>query len=308
MKSLTSCRLFAFCFCLLAGRLVHASTPESSPVWDGIRSSFALPWRDLLVKQHESTLRSLAEGFSVNLSYSHALTETRSSIGKGTQGAAATNDSLQLGVKYNPLSYWFVSLNTLAYLHRDLQKPWDPDFSYVFGYDDWHPYTLSLTYANYGGNRIHPNTALGEHHTRFNQGAWTLGWKFPLPEPLQHLVTVGHGDAVNCSTALTWIPEYTDLASNSVKPNKETVSLGCKYSLTDAWYFNGNAVGYPHRQQQQPWDPDFTYGFGYFDWHPGSISVQYNNYSGNRFPGRLHAAGTGTFRNGAISVSWGQSW
>ena len=37
---------------------------------------------------------------------------------------------------------------------------------------------------------------------------------------------------------------------------------------------------YPFPFQQQPWDPDFTYGFGFFDWHPGSISIQYNKIHG----------------------------
>jgi hypothetical protein len=57
--------------------------------------------------------------------------------------------------------------------------------------------------------------------------------------------------------------------------------------------------------QQQPWDPDFTYGFGYFDFHSGTFSVQYNNYSGNRFPWRHRGPHTGTFAYGGISISWG---
>jgi hypothetical protein len=65
---------------------------------------------------------------------------------------------------------------------------------------------------------------------------------------------------------------------------------------------------YPDKTQQQPWNPDYTYGFGFFDWHPGTISVQYNNYSGNRFKLSDRAAGTGHFQNGSISVAWSKSW
>jgi hypothetical protein len=65
---------------------------------------------------------------------------------------------------------------------------------------------------------------------------------------------------------------------------------------------------YPKKEQQQPWNPDFTYGFGYFDWHPGQLSIQYNNYSGNRFSSSEQAKGTGKFNNGSISIAWSKSW
>jgi hypothetical protein len=60
--------------------------------------------------------------------------------------------------------------------------------------------------------------------------------------------------------------------------------------------------------QQQPWDPDFTYGIGYYDWHPGTILVQYNNYSGNRLPWRDKSADTGKFKDGSITISWSWTW
>ena len=65
---------------------------------------------------------------------------------------------------------------------------------------------------------------------------------------------------------------------------------------------------YPYPEQKQPWDPDFTYGFGYFDWHPGTISVQYNNYSGNRYPWHKKSPDTGRFKDGAITISWSWMW
>jgi hypothetical protein len=36
--------------------------------------------------------------------------------------------------------------------------------------------------------------------------------------------------------------------------------------------------------------------------------VRYNNYSGNRFPGRERAPGEGTFRSGSVSVWWMVPW
>ena len=47
---------------------------------------------------------------------------------------------------------------------------------------------------------------------------------------------------------------------------------------------------------------------GYFDWKPGTISIQYNNYSGNRFHSSERAKGTGEFLNGSLSIAWSKSW
>ncbi|WP_369062427.1 hypothetical protein ABOZ73_09080 [Caulobacter sp. 73W] len=62
------------------------------------------------------------------------------------------------------------------------------------------------------------------------------------------------------------------------------------------------------KPQQQPWDPDFVYSFGWFDWRPGGWSVQYSNYSGNRYPGADRAAGTGRFKDGTISVTYNHAF
>ncbi len=74
------------------------------------------------------------------------------------------------------------------------------------------------------------------------------------------------------------------------------------------WYFDVNVFCYPKSGQQQPWDPDYTYGFGFPDWHPGSFSIQYNNYSGNRFSSEDRAENTGKFRDGTITASWSWAW
>ncbi|MFL5752299.1 MAG: hypothetical protein ACJ76F_02745, partial [Bacteroidia bacterium] len=33
-----------------------------------------------------------------------------------------------------------------------------------------------------------------------------------------------------------------------------------------------------------PWDPDYSYGFGYFDWRNFRISLTYGNWAINRLP------------------------
>ncbi|MCB1656632.1 MAG: hypothetical protein KDI39_00190 [Pseudomonadales bacterium] len=280
----------------------QASDDKDSELWLGLKSSFSLPVSELLIKPSDNEWNNLFRGVSVRLAYSYPLTKSLSAQGLDNQGESATNSTLQMGLKYTPISYWYLNANFIRYLQPELQKPWDADISYSFGYDDWHPYTLSLSYSNTLGN------SLVSKKPSFNEGTWVLGWKLPLSDGLKNILLTGYGDTMGCSSAFSLTPKYSDSVTKTTQSNKMSLSLGCKYTIFGGWYINFNALYYPDSSQKQPWNPDFTYGFGYFDWHPGTISVQYNNYSGNRFNQSKTATGTGEFKNGSISVAWSKSW
>lgn len=283
--------------------------PWCCNVINGIFSSFSLPLGDLLRKNHQSECRNLIDGLSIGFSYCYPLKEIKTSAsGYMRAGEQDRNMTLSTSISYNPLSYWFGSVSFYSYLHPELKASWSPDFSYSFGYNDWHPYTLSLVYANYSGNRLFPDTDKGEIRTRFVEGTWSLGWKFPQPEFLQRLFLIHPGGSFSHSIGLNLSPEYLDLKTLNKKKWKKTFLFSTRYVIYGSWYCNMTAFWYIDTESQQPWNPDFTYGFGYFDWHPGTISVQYNNYSGNRFPGRKPEKGTGRFTDGAVCISYGWSF
>ena len=284
-----------------------APPPVREQILEGLRGSFALPWRDLLHEESGSEWSNLLTGFSGGVAFAYPLKlSPPAKSGTGAEGDRESHlETLTATLTYQPLGAWFASATAYHYRDPALQEPWNPDFTYVFGYDDWRPYTLSLVYSNYGGNRWRPDAAAGERRTRFREGGLSLGWKFLLPPRLESLL-VNPGGSLGCATSLNDSPDYTDLASGGLRHDKTSLSVGCKYSPVGWWYVNFKANYYPRPAQQQPWDPDFTYGFGYFDWHPGTISVQYNNYSGNRFPGRRPGAGTGRLQDGSLTIS--TSW
>lgn len=245
--------------------------------------------------------------FRLRLAFDYPLRTTATGeLGAGTQGGPAVSPTLQAELRANPTTYWFGGITFYRYLYGERQQAWNPDFTYTFGYDDWHPYTVSLVYGNYSGNRINPGPR--EAHSRFGQGTWSLGYKFPMPQVLDPIFKLDETHEVNCNANANLTPRYTALRTTEIQKYKRTLSLGCRYSLPNNLYANLTLIYYPDRSQQQPWDPDFTYGFGYFDWRPGTITVQYNNYSGNRFPWQDSNSGQGGFRRGSISISWSHSW
>lgn len=299
-----------FIFICAFGGYAQSRGKKENPVLQGLKNSFAVPWEDLLKKKHNSEWRNLLSGFSISFSTSYPLSTSSpsSSQGSGTEGEPGLNRTFNTTVKYSPIKNWFGSVTYYHYFRPDLQRTWSPDFSYVFGYSDWRPYTLGLTYANYGGNRLKPDREAGEKRTNFRQGTFTLSWKFKLPKKWERMLTVSSKGSFGGALALKATPDFTNPVTKQPDNWKKVLSVSFKYTIHEWIYVNASFNHYLDSSHQQPWDPDFTYGFGYFDWHPGTFSLQYNNYSGNRLPWRDAADGTGVFESGGLSLSWGWSF
>jgi hypothetical protein len=231
-------------------------------------------------------------------------------LGSGVQGSTSASASVQAQLRWMPLrpSWWFAQVAFYKYLRPEWQQPWHPDFTYSFGYDDPRPGNWGLFYANYTGTRLQPNEAAGEHRFNFPEGQWTIARRFALPKSLEPTLLVGDGDSALCSAEGHLMPRFERVEGGPPGHDKVSLSLGCRYMRPHGWYFDTSVFVYPRGGQQQPWDPDFTYGFGYADWRPGQLAIRYNNYSGNRFPGRERAPGEGRFDSGSISVTWTVPW
>ncbi len=275
---------------------------DADLIWEGVTSSFAFPIQEL--EERDSWYDGLSGNVGFNLPI--AQSEAANLPPGSTSGPTNYNTTATLSLKYTIAGSWFVSTSFYHYIDDEQQQAWNPDFTYVFGYSDWRPYTFSLVYSNYGGNRFSPEA--GGNRTEFNQGTWALGWKFPITSPLKDWLSFTEDGAIGCQVDYNLTPEFFDLNSVSYKENHQTVSLGCKYSIFGNWYINGTAFYYFDKSQQQPWNPDYTYGFGYFDWRPGTITLQYNNYSGNRWNKSQRGEGTGRFKDGAITLAFSFSF
>lgn len=194
-------------------------------------------------------------------------------------------------LNWNPHSYFFGRLTALRYVDPSQVQPWNPDFTYAFGYNDWHPGTTSLTFEHYGGNRW------GGGGASIAEGSVVLGQK--APEIRLWPDRFGVPSAMG---TLSWTPRFYDNAG-AQRANKLAAHLRLGYRLfqiVDFWvtphhYFGG---------VQQPWDPDYTYGLGVADWKPWTLSVTYANYAGNRFPWRTAPTTTPSgFLDGSLAVS-----
>lgn len=301
---------FLLCFGLSSLCFAQEENDEVRQIMRGVSSSFSLPLRDLLEKKDPSEWRNLFHGFSGSFGFETPV-QTRNVIqsqGQDSQGVVATSTTGNFNLRYNPLSYWFFQTTIYGYLFPDERASWSPDFTYVFGYDDWHPYTFSLVYANYTGNHFSPDADKGEHYSQFDQGTVSLGWKYVLPKFLEQLFIVHPTGGIGFGIYYNVTPSYVESNSTRLGEWKQSLSFTMRYVIYKWFYFNFAFYYYPDPSQRQPWDPDFTYGFGYFDWHPGTITIQYNNYSGNRYPWNKGSPNTGDFGDGSVSILYTWAW
>ena len=225
-------------------------------ITEGVLSSFSF---DLQEKLSESKKQQWQEGvldeFSLNLSYHYPLKKSASASRGVTKNRSAS--SVTSTITWNPISYWQASLSLYKYIDENAKQASSPDFTYSFGYSDWHPYTLSLIYSNFGGNRFNPKD--GEQVTKFYEGTFTLGWNFVLKEKIQEVFRITDESNLACGTNLSLTPKFNDPNYKAYRKWKTIASLNCKYTIYDSWYFNFSLFKYPFPDQQMDWDADFLF-------------------------------------------------
>ncbi|MEY4922653.1 MAG: hypothetical protein RLY17_1370 [Pseudomonadota bacterium] len=259
---------------------------------------FSNPWSRLFSGDEDT--------FSIALTYSSPLKKKLVNVPTGKDTSESVYKLNQRGLfsmQYSPISYFFANMTVRVPL-QDTSK-YSTDFVYSFGYDDWHPGTFSLVYGNYNDNNsFFP--VKGAQRTRFEQGSWTLGYKFTLPKTVESALLINKDDSLVCQLGYSYAPRYYSDASSSIKENKNSFLGSCGYTLQQHYFLRLSAFYYPDQNQQQPWNYDYTYSFGYTsNYARGSWSVHYGNYTGTRYPWRQNA--NANFRSGTINLSWSLS-
>ena len=268
-------------------------------IWKNMQTSFTVPWEDFVKMNQVDRLSG-----SVNFTYPLSNVGSQVDNGNASQGIPLSSAVIALSLAYTPISYWFMSVSAMRYLYPDEKRSWNPDFTYSFGYNDWHPYTFSFVYSNFGGNRFVPSLAQGEAVTHFLEGNFSLGWKFPSAKIIEHLCVVHPSGGIGHSIHINTHPQYRIQGSKEIGMWKTSASFSTKYTIYEQIYLNFTVFWHPIPGQQQSWDPDFTYGIGFFDWHPYTLSLQYNNHVGGRFPWNPATIKSRGLFDGTLSLSW----
>ncbi len=162
------------------------------------------------------------------------------------------------------------------------RAPWISDFNYAFGRYNWRPKTWSYGYENYAPNKYSdsPDVLL----RKFLQGNFFVSYNNGLFQRLMDRLHVGNSNLIITPFlrySFNFIDENQNIQKGFGKPN---MGLALRYNIWKNFYAESAVYAYISPKYKQPWDPDYTYGFGYFDYRPFRFSFTYGNWVINRFP------------------------
>ncbi|RZI45368.1 hypothetical protein [Candidatus Finniella inopinata] len=207
------------------------------------------------------------------------------------------SESVGLGYGYE----WFgACFNVSGYQYR---YPWNPDFSYSFGYYDWGPGGICFEYRNDGGNRFNPKPT--EKVSDLDAGGWSLNYHVRIPDGLQKALKFKADNPLGFSIGGSIVKKYFDSESNKNKEFKQKISFSFSYQITPPLSF-GIGFGMYLGHCKQPWDSDFTYQLSYNIPVPrGQLNISYANYGPTRYPWNPREGKTLLVpEDGSITLSW----
>lgn len=178
------------------------------------------------------------------------------------------------------------SVNTTFYkdFNPRAHARWIADYTYSIGRYNWRPNRVNFGYENYINNKY--SDSFKTFTDRFLEGYYFVSYNH-VPEKLNKNIRIDSTSNLKLIYFVRYAFKYrneNDVTYGGFFNGKPTLGAAVRYSifwniyLESAVYFYFN----PSRQKQ-PWDPDYTYGFGYFDWRAFRLSVTYGNWAINRF-------------------------
>jgi hypothetical protein len=162
---------------------------------------------------------------------------------------------------------------------------WTNDFSYAIGRYNWRPRRFNFGYENYLNNKYTDSwKVLGD---KFMQGYYFLSYSHLMNDKYFRHVSLDNSSSFRFTYFARYAIKY-DVGNNEelkgeLLRGKPSGGAGFRYTIWKNLYVESAFYLYL-KGQQAPWDPDYSYGFGYFDWRSFRVSVTYGNWAVNRFP------------------------
>jgi hypothetical protein len=190
--------------------------------------------------------------------------------------------------------------------NKNASAAWISDFTYAFGRYSWRPKTWSYGYENYAPNKY--SSSGRELLGNFLQGNFFLAYNNGLFQRLMERMHVGNAN-LTITPFVRYAFNFIDESHNVRRGlGKPTMGIGMRYNFWKSLYVESAVYGYISPRHKQPWDPDYTYGFGWFDWRPFRLSITYGNWVINRFPWNEQHYPNYGFWDGNFRLSFNWAW
>jgi hypothetical protein len=187
---------------------------------------------------------------------------------------------------------------------------WTSDYSYSIGRYNWRPNRFNYGYENYINNKYKDDLAtFGE---KFLEGYYFISYSRMLSEKLTKRIRLDSTSSVRFTALSRYSINYRNEREEihgGLFSGKPYFGLSIRHTVFWNIYIEGAVYYYVSAKYlQQPWDPDYSYGFGYFDWRSFRVSVTYGNWAINRFPWKKTAYPKYGFIDGNFKIAANYIW
>lgn len=162
---------------------------------------------------------------------------------------------------------------------------WISNYNYSIGRYNWRPGRFNYGYENYLNNRYSDN--FRAFSDKFMQGYYFISYNQSVKK-MNEAVRMDSTTNFRLIYFVRYSIKYLDkdqALAGGMWNGKSTIGIALRFTIFRNVYIESAVYYYPEETRKKaPWDPDYTYGFGYFDWRSFRISVTYGNWAVNRFP------------------------
>jgi hypothetical protein len=161
---------------------------------------------------------------------------------------------------------------------------WLADYNYSIGRYNWRSHRLNYGYENYINNKYSDNFKV--FSDKFLQGYYFISYNHSS-EKLNKIIKMDSTTSLKliyfARYSIKYINKY-GILSGGIENGKSTIGAALRFTVFRNIYLESAVYFYPEPTKKQLWDPDYTYGFGYFDWRSFRVSLTYGNWAVNQFP------------------------
>jgi mRNA-degrading endonuclease HigB of HigAB toxin-antitoxin module len=163
---------------------------------------------------------------------------------------------------------------------------WIADYSYSIGRYNWRPNKFNYGYENYINNKYSDN--FKTFSEKFMEGYYFVSFSHSLSEKAIQKIKLDSTTSLKLTYFTRYSIKYRDeneVTHGGLFDGKSTIGAAFRFTMFWNIYIESAVYFYVDpNQKKQPWDPDYTYGFGYFDWRSFRFSLTYGNWAINSFP------------------------
>ena len=221
---------------------------------------------------------------------------------------AEYRSALSFFLRYRIYEEIYVATNWYYDFNKRASARWISDFTYAIGRYNWRPFKLNYGYENYQNNKY--SDSWSTLFQKMTEGYLYLSYGLAPPDNLFRFIRIDNTSALRVTPFVRWAFRYRDELERVHYEGKPTAGVNARYTLFFNIYVEGAAYYYftDAGFRQLPWDPDYSYGFGYFDWRSFRLSLTYGNWAVNRWPGKKNYFPNYGFLDGNFRLTANWMW